>query len=238
MLEELKEKVCAANKKLPEHHLVTFTWGNVSAIDRETGLVVIKPSGVEYDDMKAEHMVVVDLEGKIVEGSLNPSSDTATHLVLYRSFTGIGGIVHTHSSYATIFAQANMDIPAQGTTHADYFYGDIPCTRKMTDAEINGAYEHETGKVILETFEKRGISFTQIPAVVVASHGPFAWGKDPFEAVHNAVVQEEVAKMALCVLLLNSNADKIQQTLLDKHYLRKHGANAYYGQKPSPMDPL
>jgi L-ribulose-5-phosphate 4-epimerase len=232
MLEELKEKVCAANKKLPEHRLVTFTWGNVSAMDRKTGLVVIKPSGIEYGDMTAEHMVVVDLDGRVVEGGLNPSSDTATHLVLYRASAGIGGIVHTHSRYATVFAQAAMDIPAQGTTHADYFYGDIPCTRQLTDAEINGAYEHETGKVILETFEKRGISLTQIPAVVVASHGPFAWGKDPFEAVHNAVVQEEVARMALAVLLLNSNADRIPQTLLDRHYLRKHGANAYYGQKP------
>jgi L-ribulose-5-phosphate 4-epimerase len=203
----------------------------VSAIDRKAGLVVIKPSGVEYDDMKAEHMVVVDLDGKIVEGKLNPSSDTATHLVLYKACEAIGGIVHTHSTFATIFAQANLDIPAQGTTHADYFYGDIPCTRQMTDAEINGAYEHETGKVIVETFEKRGISFTQIPAVIVANHGPFSWGKDPFEAVHNAVVEEEVARMALHVLLLNSNADKIRQVLLDKHYLRKHGANAYYGQK-------
>jgi L-ribulose-5-phosphate 4-epimerase len=231
MLEELKEKVCAANKKLPDHHLVTFTWGNVSAIDRKTGLMVIKPSGVEYDDMKAEHMVVVDPDGKVGEGKLNPSSDTATHLVLYRASPDIGGIVHTHSSYATIFAQANRDIPAQGTTHADYFYGDIPCTRPMTDTEINGAYEYETGRVILETFEKRKISFTQVPAVVVANHGPFAWGKDPFEAVHNAVVQEEVAKMALFVLLLDPKGGKIQQTLLDKHYLRKHGANAYYGQK-------
>ncbi|MFP3042343.1 L-ribulose-5-phosphate 4-epimerase [Treponema primitia] len=230
-MEDLKEKVCAANKMLPDHHLVTFTWGNVSAIDRKTGLMVIKPSGVEYDDMKAEHMVVVDPDGKVVEGKLNPSSDTATHLVLYRASPDIGGIVHTHSSYATIFAQANMDIPAQGTTHADYFYGDIPCTRQMTDAEINGAYEHETGKVILETFEKRKLSFTQIPAVVVASHGPFAWGKDPFEAVHNAVVQEEAARMALFVLLLDPKGGKIRQTLLDKHYLRKHGANAYYGQK-------
>ncbi|WP_010259527.1 L-ribulose-5-phosphate 4-epimerase [Treponema primitia] len=231
MLEELKEKVCAANKKLPDYHLVTFTWGNVSAIDRKAGLVVIKPSGVEYDDMKAEHMVVVDLDGKIVEGKLNPSSDTATHLVLYKASPDIGGIVHTHSSYATIFAQANLDIPAQGTTQADYFYGDIPCTRQMTEAEINGAYEYETGKVIVETFEKRKLSFAQIPAVVVASHGPFAWGKDPFEAVHNAVVQEEVARMALFVLLLDPKGGKIQQTLLDKHYLRKHGANAYYGQR-------
>ncbi|GHV32248.1 L-ribulose-5-phosphate 4-epimerase [Spirochaetia bacterium] len=231
MLEELKERVCAANKKLPEHHLVTFTWGNVSAIDRKTGMVVIKPSGVEYDDLTPKNMVVVDLDGKIVEGKLNPSSDTPTHLVLYRAFDGIGGIVHTHSTYATIFAQANMNIPAQGTTHADYFYGDIPCTRHMTDREINGAYEYETGKVIVETFEKHKISFAQVPAVVVANHGPFSWGKDPLEAVHNAVVQEEVAKMALNVLLLNSNTAKIRQVLLDKHYLRKHGANAYYGQK-------
>jgi L-ribulose-5-phosphate 4-epimerase len=203
----------------------------VSAIDRKAGLVVIKPSGVEYDDMRAEHMVVVDLDGKIVEGKLNPSSDTATHLVLYRACETIGGIVHTHSTFATIFAQANMDIPAQGTTHADYFYGDIPCTRHMTEAEINGAYEYETGRVIVETFDARGISVDQIPAVVVANHGPFSWGKDPFEAVHNAVVQEEVAKMALHVLLLNRDAAKIRQVLLDKHYLRKHGANAYYGQK-------
>jgi L-ribulose-5-phosphate 4-epimerase len=230
MLEDLKEKVCKANKELPKYGLVTFTWGNVSEIDRNTNYVVIKPSGVEYDDMRPEHMVVIDLNGKIIEGDLKPSSDAATHIVLYKACKDIGGIVHTHSSFATVFAQANMDVPALGTTHADYMYGDIPCTRRMTETEIKGEYEKETGNVIVETFEKRNIQFKQVPAVVVANHGPFSWGKDAIEAVHNAVVLEEVSKMALGALLLNKDLPKIQQELLDKHYLRKHGANAYYGQ--------
>ncbi|MDR3172304.1 MAG: L-ribulose-5-phosphate 4-epimerase [Treponema sp.] len=233
MLEELKAAVCAANKMLPQHHLVTFTWGNVSAIDRKTNYLVIKPSGVEYDALSPENMVVVDLAGKIIEGDLNPSSDTATHIVLYQACPEIGGIVHTHSTFATIFAQANQDIPALGTTHADYLYGDVPCTRRMTDVEIQGAYEKETGAVIVETFEKRGVSFMDVPAVVVANHGPFTWGKDPFDAVHNAVVLEEVAKMSLYTGLLNPDTPRMQQRLLDKHFLRKHGAHAYYGQAGS-----
>jgi L-ribulose-5-phosphate 4-epimerase len=231
MLEALKDVVCRANKELPRRALVTFTWGNVSAIDRETGLVVIKPSGVEYDDLTPGAMVVVDLNGKVVEGDLNPSSDTATHIELYKASPRIGGVVHTHSAYATIFAQANCDIPALGTTHADYFYGAIPCTRRMTESEINGEYEKETGAVIVETFENRRVDFAAVPAVVVANHGPFCWGKDAPDAVHNAVVLEEVAKMALYARLLNGGADAMQQALLDKHYLRKHGEGAYYGQK-------
>jgi L-ribulose-5-phosphate 4-epimerase len=233
MLEKLKEEVCAANKKLPRYGLVTFTWGNVSAIDRTTGLIAIKPSGVEYDDLKSEQIVIVDLDGKIVEGALNPSSDTATHIELYKASAAIGGVVHTHSSYATIFAQANRDIPALGTTGADYIYGDVPCTRRMTDAEINGKYEKETGKVIVETFIKRRIDFTHIPAVIVANHGPFTWGKNALLAVETAVVLEEISKMALNTLLLNNDAARIQQVLLNKHYLRKHGDNAYYGQRTS-----
>jgi len=231
MLEQLKELVWKANLELPRYGLVTFTWGNVSGIDRETGLVVIKPSGVEYDGMKPEDMVVVDLEGKVVEGAWRPSSDTPTHVALYRAFPALGGIVHTHSRWATSFAQAGMDIPAMGTTHGDYFYGDIPCTRPMTAAEIQGEYELETGNVIIETFRERQLDPAQVPASLVFSHGPFAWGKDPAEAVHNAVVLEEVACMALQALQLNPNAGRMQQELLDKHYLRKHGKNAYYGQK-------
>lgn len=230
MLEELKQKVFRANMLLPEYKLVTFTWGNVSGIDRGRGLVVIKPSGVEYASMRAEDMVVVDLEtGRVVEGQLNPSSDTPTHLELYRKFSGIGGIVHTHSRWATVFAQAGRAVPALGTTHGDYFYGEIPCTRKMTPDEINGEYELETGKVIVETFEHR--SPEQVPAVLVHSHGPFAWGEDPENAVHNAVVLEEVAFMAWHDLMMNPAILPMQQELLDKHYLRKHGENAYYGQK-------
>lgn len=232
MLEELKEKVFRANLDLPKHGLVTFTWGNVSGIDREKGLVVIKPSGVDYETMKASDMVVVDLEtGKKVEGDLNPSTDTPTHLELYRASTDINGIVHTHSRNATSWAQAGMDIPALGTTGADYFYGAIPCTRTMTDDEINGAYEAETGKVIIETFKSRGIEFKDVPAVLVHSHGPFAWGKSPDNAVYNAVVLEEIAFMAFHTFVLkNGYLKPMQQTLLNKHYLRKHGANAYYGQ--------
>ena len=228
MLEALKETVCKANLLLPAHHLVTFTWGNVSGIDREKGLFVIKPSGVSYETMKPEDMVVVDLDGHVVEGSLRPSSDMPTHLELYKAFPECGGIVHTHSRWATTFAQAGRGIPAMGTTQGDYFYGDIPCTRPMTDDEINGDYEKETGTVIIEAF--RGKDPAAIPAVLVYSHGPFAWGKDPMDAVHNAVVLEEVAFIDWHALMLNPEHDSMQQTLLDKHYLRKHGKNAYYGQ--------
>ena len=228
MLEKLKERVCEANLLLPEHDLVTFTWGNVSGIDRKSGLVVIKPSGVSYDGMTAEDMVVVNLDGKVVEGKWKPSSDTATHLVLYRAFPNIGGVVHTHSRWATSFAQAGMAIPAMGTTQGDYFYGDIPCTREMTEAEIRGDYERETGNVIVETFRSKDPD--AVPGVLVKSHGPFTWGTDPFNAVHNAVVMEEVAFMDYHALTLNPAHRDMQQTLLDKHYLRKHGKNAYYGQ--------
>ncbi|WP_100408107.1 L-ribulose-5-phosphate 4-epimerase [Bacillus solitudinis] len=231
MLEELKQAVLDANLALPTYKMVTFTWGNVSGIDREKGLVVIKPSGVEYEDMKIEHMVVVDLDGNVVEGSLKPSSDTATHIVLYKEFPEIGGIVHTHSPGATSWAQAGRPIPALGTTHADYFYGEIPCTRRMTEHEIKGAYELETGNVIVETFKSENIDPNMVPGVLVNAHAPFAWGKDPHTAVHNAVVLEEVAKMATNTFALNPNAKAMDQTLLDKHFLRKHGANAYYGQK-------
>ncbi len=228
MLKDLKEQVWKANMDLPKYGLVTFTWGNVSGIDRDKGLVVIKPSGVPYPELKPEHMVVLDLEGNKVEGDLKPSSDTATHLVLYNNFKEIGGVVHTHSSWATSFAQAGRGIPALGTTHGDYFYGEIPCTRKMTKEEIEGEYEKETGNVIVETFAN--INPMEIPAVLVNMHGPFSWGKDAADAVHNAVVLEEVAKMALRTFMLNPNIGPMDQTLLDKHFLRKHGANAYYGQ--------
>lgn len=229
MLELLKEIVCKANLDLPKYGLVTFTWGNVSGVDRETGLMVIKPSGVEYDNMTVEDMVVVSLEtGEKVEGKWKPSSDTATHVALYNAFPEIGGIVHTHSRWATAFAQAGRGIPAYGTTHGDYFYGEIPCTRKMTPEEIAGEYEKETGNVIIETFA--GINENDIPAVLVNSHGPFAWGTDPSNAVHNAVVLEELAFMALHTEQLNPQVCVMQQELLDKHYLRKHGKNAYYGQ--------
>jgi L-ribulose-5-phosphate 4-epimerase len=230
MLEALKRQVFEANLALPKYGLITFTWGNVSGIDRDSGLVVIKPSGVEYDAMQAEDMVVVDLvSGKTVEGRLNPSSDTPTHLALYKAFTDIGGIVHTHSRWATIFAQSGLGIPALGTTHADYFYGEIPCTRQMTTAEIHGGYEKATGEIIVERFINACPS--DIPAVVVHSHGPFTWGKDADHAVHNAVVLEEVAMMAWHNLLLTPGIKPMQQELLDKHYLRKHGTNAYYGQQ-------
>ena len=227
MLEQLKEQVLAANLLLPKHNLVTFTWGNVSAIDRATNLVVIKPSGVSYETMTAADMVVVDLDGNVVEGTLNPSSDTPTHLELYKAYPEIGGVVHTHSRWATTFAQAGLPIPALGTTHADDFYGDIPVSRRMTPAEIAGAYEKETGKVILETVGDRAMD---IPAVLVHSHGPFAWGKDAMAAVHSAVVLEEVAFMAWHAMQLNPDLPRMQQELLDKHFLRKHGKNAYYGQ--------
>lgn len=232
MLEQLKQQVLDANLALPKHHLVTFTWGNVSAIDRESGRVVIKPSGVEYDGMQAEDMVVVDLaSGHVVEGNKKPSSDTATHLALYRAFPHIGGIVHTHSRHATIWSQAGLDLPAWGTTHADYFYGTIPCTRLMNKDEIEGDYEHETGEVIIETFTQRDIDPMQVPAVLVHSHGPFAWGSDVADAVHNAVVLEECAYMGIFSRQLMPEIDSMQRALLDKHYLRKHGATAYYGQE-------
>lgn len=229
MLENLKVQVLQANLLLPEYNLVTFTWGNVSGIDREKGLVVIKPSGVSYDSMTKDDMVVVDLDGNVVEGKWRPSSDTPTHLALYKAYPNMGGIVHTHSRWATTFAQAGMSIPAMGTTQGDYFYGDIPCTRPMTEKEIKGEYERETGHVIIETFA--GKDPMEIPAVVVYSHGPFTWGKDAMEAVHNAVVLEEVAFMDWHAMMINPNQGRMQQELLDKHYLRKHGANAYYGQK-------
>ena len=230
MLEELKKQVWQANLMLPKYGLVTFTWGNVSGIDREKGLFVIKPSGVPYEELKAEHMVVVDMDGNKVEGDLNPSSDTPTHLELYKAFPECGGIVHTHSSWATTFAQACKGIPAFGTTHADYFYGEIPATRLMTKEEIEGAYEKNTGTVIIETFKNRGIDPAAVPGVLVSNHGPFAWGTDADNAVHNAVVLEEVAKMAHRAMALAPGLPPISQTILDKHYLRKHGANAYYGQ--------
>ncbi len=230
MLEKLKEQVWKANLQLPAHGLVIFTWGNVSGIDRESGLFVIKPSGVEYDKLRPEDMVVMDLNGNKVEGDLNPSSDTPTHLELYRNFPTIGGVVHTHSRWATIWAQSGRDIPAYGTTHGDYFYGPIPCTRAMTPEEIGGEYELETGKVIVETFQ--GKKPEDIPAVLVKSHGPFTWGKDCFEAVHNSVVLEELAMMAWHTEnTFGVQMQPMQQELLDKHFLRKHGANAYYGQK-------
>lgn len=231
MLERLKEEVLAANLDLPRYGLVTFTWGNVSAIDRERGLMVIKPSGVEYEVMTANDMVVVELaSGRVVEGAKKPSSDTPTHLELYKAFPDIGGVVHTHSRHATTWAQAGRDLPAFGTTQADYFYGPVPCTRAMTPAEIQGEYEKDTGTVIIETFRQRGLDPNAVPAVLVQSHGPFVWGTDAHNAVHNAVVLEEVAYMNLFSLLLNPELGPMSSALLDKHYLRKHGKNAYYGQ--------
>ncbi|MCM1298346.1 MAG: L-ribulose-5-phosphate 4-epimerase [Firmicutes bacterium] len=229
MLENIKQEVLKANLMLPKHGLVTFTWGNVSQADRESGMLVIKPSGVEYEEMTADDMVVVSLEtGETVEGKYKPSSDTPTHLELYRSFKEIGGICHTHSRWATSFAQAGSGIVPLGTTHGDYFYGEIPCTRAMTEAEIQGEYEKETGTVIIEAF--KNIDPLSIPAVLVKSHGPFTWGKSAEEAVHNAVVLEEAAFMAYHALTLTNGLSPISQALLDKHYLRKHGKNAYYGQ--------
>lgn len=229
MLEQLKEQVCQANLQLPKHGLVTFTWGNVSGVDRQQGLVVIKPSGVAYDNMQAADMVVVELEtGKVADGTRKPSSDTPTHLGLYKAFPNIGGVAHTHSRWATSFAQAGRGIAALGTTHGDHFYGEIPCTRKMTGREIQGEYEEETGRVIEETF--RGRDPDAVPAVLVYSHGPFAWGRDPLDAVHNAVVLEEVAFLSFHAMQLAPDVPPMQQELLDKHYLRKHGKNACYGQ--------
>jgi L-ribulose-5-phosphate 4-epimerase len=231
MLEELKKIVCEANLELPKYGLVTFTWGNVSGVDREKGLMVIKPSGVEYDGMTPDDMVVVSLAtGEKVEGKWKPSSDTATHVALYNAFPNIGGVVHTHSRWATSWAQAGKSINAYGTTHGDYFYGQIPCTRKMAPAEIAGEYELETGNVIIETFRNREIDPDQVPAVLVCSHGPFAWGTDPHNAVHNSVVLEELAFMAFHTEAMTPGISPMQQELLDKHYLRKHGKNAYYGQ--------
>lgn len=230
MLEKLKEEVFLANLELKAQNLVIFTWGNVSAIDAETGYVVIKPSGVSYDTMKAEDMVVVDLEGNVVEGKYRPSSDTPTHLVLYKKYPEIKGIVHTHSEWATSWAQAGRDIPCYGTTHADYFYGSIPCCRMLTKQEIETAYEKETGNVIIETLSERNIKPIEVPGVILHGHGPFAWGKNADDAVHNAKVLDEVAKMALRAEAINPDIKPLPQELIDKHYQRKHGKNAYYGQ--------
>ncbi|MFV0551448.1 MAG: L-ribulose-5-phosphate 4-epimerase [Anaerorhabdus sp.] len=230
MLERLKQEVFEANLLLPRYGLITFTWGNVSGIDREKGLVVIKPSGVEYDTMTVEDMVVVDMEGNRVEGNLKPSSDLMTHLEFYKNFPDIKGVVHTHSQNATAWAQAGCDLPALGTTHADYFYGTVPCTRCMSEDEIKNDYELNTGKVIVEEFSKRKIEPNQMPGVLVHSHGPFTWGKDPYDAVHNAVVLEEIATIALKTKVINKTVEDMQPTLLDKHFLRKHGPGAYYGQ--------
>ena len=231
MLEYLKKKVYEANMDLVRHGLVIFTWGNVSGIDRERGLVVIKPSGVDYDTMTPDDMVVVDLHtGEVVEGSLRPSSDTPTHLVLYRAWPEIGGVVHTHSTYATAWAQAGIDLPNIGTTHADYFHNAIPCTADMTEAEVKGQYELETGNVIVNRFRLGAITPVHTPGVLVKNHGPFSWGKDPHEAVHNAVVMEQVAKMAFVAYSVNPRLT-MNPLLVEKHFSRKHGPNAYYGQK-------
>lgn len=231
MLQELKRQVYEANMLLPKYGLVTFTWGNVSAIDRESGLFVIKPSGVEYESMKPEDMVVMDLNGNRVEGKLRPSSDTPTHLELYKAFPEIGGIVHTHSAYATSWAQAGRSIPCYGTTHADYIYGEVPCVRCLTKEEIDEAYETNTGKLIVSEFKQRKKEIMAVPAVLCKNHGPFTWGKDAKDAVHNAVVLEEVAKMAYRTESINSKVEPAPQELQDKHYYRKHGAGAYYGQE-------
>ena len=231
MLEALKQQVYEANMELPRRGLVTYTWGNVSGIDREKDLFVIKPSGVEYDELTPEMLVVMDLNGNKIEGELKPSSDTKTHLELYKAFSALGGIVHTHSTPAVAFAQARRDLPAFGTTHADYFYGPVPCTRELTPGEIDEDYEKNTGKVIIETFQNRGIDPVHVPGVLCASHGPFTWGKDAKDAVHNAVVLEEVAKMAYRTESINSKVEPAPQELQDKHYYRKHGAGAYYGQE-------
>ena len=229
MLEELKQKVYEANMELPKRNLVTYTWGNVSEIDREKGVFVIKPSGVNYEDLKPEDMVVIDLDGNRVEGRYNPSTDTATHLELYKAFPEIGGVVHTHSPWATVWAQAGRSIPSYGTTHADYFYGEIPCARSLTPEEIEEAYEKNTGKVIIEAFADKNPMY--VPGVLCTNHGPFTWGKDAAGAVYNAVVLEEVAKMAHYTEMIRPDATPIPKPLMDKHFLRKHGANAYYGQK-------
>lgn len=229
MLEDMKKRVLDANLLLPKYGLVTFTWGNVSEIDRKAGLIAIKPSGVEYDKMTADDIVIMDLDGNVVEGSLRPSSDAPTHIELYKAFSDVGGIVHTHSEWATSWAQTGLAIPCYGTTHADYFYGSIPCARSLTDDEINGEYEKNTGLVIIETF--RNLDPVAVPGVLCKNHGPFAWGKDAHEAVHNAVVLEEIAKMAVHTKDILPTAAEAPQVLKDKHYFRKHGKNAYYGQK-------
>ncbi|MCR5803673.1 MAG: L-ribulose-5-phosphate 4-epimerase [Clostridia bacterium] len=229
-MEDIKQRVYEANMLLPKFGLVTFTWGNVSEIDREKGLVVIKPSGVPYETMKPEDMVVLDLDGNRVDGSMKPSSDAPTHIYLYKKFPKIGGVVHTHSSFATSWAQAGRDVPCYGTTHADYFYGNIPCARSLTTEEIEGEYELNTGVIIGEEFDKRGIDYEAVPGVLCTNHGPFTWGKDGHEAVHNAVVLEEVSKMAFRTEIINKDVKPAPQNIQDKHYFRKHGANAYYGQ--------
>ncbi len=231
MLEALKQVVYEANMELPRRGLVTYTWGNVSGIDRETGYVIIKPSGVNYEDLTPDKLVVLDLDGKIVEGKLNPSSDTKTHLELYKAYPELGGIVHTHSPHAVAWAQAGRDIPAFGTTHADYFYGPVPCARHLTPGEVEEDYERNTGKSIIETFAQRGITPVHVPAVICHSHGPFTWGKTPAQAVYHAVVLEEVAKMALYTIQIDAACPPAPQHIQDKHFLRKHGPNAYYGQK-------
>ena len=244
MLEQLKQVVYDANMELPRRGLVTYTWGNVSGIDRESGLVVIKPSGVSYEDLKPEDLVVVSLDNKVVEGKLNPSSDTKTHLELYKAFPQLGGIVHTHSPYAVGWAQAGEDIPCYGTTHADYFYGSVPCARHLTPAELDEDYEKGTGTVIIEEFTKRRLDPVAVPGVICHSHGPFAWGKDAVQAVYHAVVLEEVAKMATFTRMVNPNAAPAPQHVVNKHYMRKHGPNAYYGQRhknlrlPSLLAPM
>lgn len=230
MLDKLKEEVFQANLDLPKHGLVKYTWGNVSAVDRDSGLFVIKPSGVTYEKMTAQDMVVVDLDGRVVEGELNPSSDTLTHAVLYKHYPEIGGIAHTHSTWATIWAQAGLDVQAMGTTHADTFYGSVPCARFLNEKEVNDGYEVETGKVIIETFEKRGLDVLAVPGILLQGHGPFTWGKDAKTAVMNSVVLDEVSKMNFFTQKLNGLAEELPQRILDKHYLRKHGQNAYYGQ--------
>ncbi len=230
MLKDLRDAVYEANMDLPKRGLVVYTWGNVSGVDRDKGLIVIKPSGVEYDELKPEDLVIVDFDNKIVEGKMNPSSDTKTHVELYKSFPTVGGIVHTHSSHAVGWAQAGRDIPCYGTTHADYFYGSVPCTRNLTKEEVDGDYELNTGKVIVETFKERNLDPLAVPGVICRCHGPFTWGKDAAKAVYHAVVLEEMAKMAMYTITIDPKAAEAPQYVLDKHYLRKHGPNAYYGQ--------
>ena len=230
LLKDLRDAVYEANMDLPRRGLVVYTWGNVSGVDRDKGLVVIKPSGVEYDELKPEDLVIVDFDNKIVEGKMNPSSDTKTHVELYKSFPAVGGIVHTHSPHAVGWAQAGRDIPCYGTTHADYFYGSVPCTRNLTQEEVDGDYELNTGKVIAATFKERNLDPLAVPGVICRCHGPFTWGKDAAKAVYHAVVLEEMAKMAMYTITIDPNAKTAPQYVLDKHYLRKHGPNAYYGQ--------